>query len=110
VSHHQSSSKGAVRITVNSPEGERHSLPQVYQGKFVMFPLRLDLTRDWLLIQLIWSLPPRSRSRMVKDMLRIVVNAAHIWLERQPMIVVKHGKKLSEEQRRKILRTKISLA
>jgi hypothetical protein len=47
---------------------------------------------------------------MVKDMLRIVVNAAHIWLERQPMIQIKHGKKLTEEQRRKLLRSRLSLA
>jgi hypothetical protein len=44
---------------------------------------------------------------MIRDMLRIVVNAAHIWLEKQPLLQLKHGRKLTAEQRRKLLRTKL---
>jgi hypothetical protein len=44
---------------------------------------------------------------MIRDMLRIVVNAAHLWLEKQPTLQLRHGKKLTPEQRRKLLRTKL---
>jgi len=97
------------RLKVTTPEGEEHIIPQPIRGKYVVFSLRLDLTKDWTLIQLIYSLPPRTRSRMIRDMLRIVVNAAHIWLEKQPTLYLTHGKKLTAEQRRKLLRTKLGL-
>jgi len=102
-------SSDAKRLKVETPEGEEYTIPQAIRGKYIVFPLHLDLTRDWTLIQLIYSLPPRTRSRMIRDMLRIVVNAAHIWLEKQPTLHLRHGKKLTAEQRRKLLRTKLGL-
>jgi hypothetical protein len=96
-------------MKVTTPEGEEYTIPQPIRGKYVVFPLHLHLTKDWTLIQLIYSLPPRTRSRMIRDMLRIVVNAAHIWLEKQPTLQLRHGKKLTAEQRRKLLRTKLGL-
>lgn len=97
-------------LKVAAPEGEEYRLPKAVDGKYIVFPLRLDLTKDWTLIQLIYSLPPRTRSRMIRDMLRIVVNAAHIWLEKQPILHLKHGKKLTAEQRKRLLRTKLGLS
>jgi hypothetical protein len=97
------------RLKATTPEGTQYNIPKPIRGKYVIFPLRLDLTRDWTLIQLIYSLPPRTRSHMIRDMLRIVVNAAHIWLEKQPALQLRHGKKLTAEQRRKLLRTKLGL-
>jgi hypothetical protein len=97
------------RLKVTTPEGTQYNIPKPIHGKYVAFSLRLGLTKDWASIQLIYSLPPRTRSRMIRDMLRIVVNAAHIWLEKQPTLQLRHGKKLTEEQRRKLLRTKLKL-
>jgi len=100
-------------LKVSSPEGTEYTIPQPRhgrgRGRYIVFHLQLDLTKDWNIIQLIYSLPPRTRSRMVRDMLRIVVNAAHIWSERVPMLQLKHGKKLTPEQRRKLLRTKLGM-
>jgi hypothetical protein len=95
------------KLKAKNPEGGEYDIPQPVRGHYVVFPLWLDVGRDWNLIQLIYSLPPRTRSRMIRDMLRIVVNAAHIWLEKQPLLQLKHGRKLTAEQRRKLLRTKL---
>ena len=111
ISGKKSSSKSDddSRLKATAPDGSQYLIPRPVRGKCIVFPLSLDLTKDWTLIQLIYSLPPRTRSRMLKDMLRIVVNAAHIWLEKQPALQLKHGKKLTAEQRRKLLRTKLGL-
>lgn len=97
------------QLKVSTLEGKEYKIPTPIRGKYIVFPLYLDIIKDWSVIQLIYSLPPRTRSRMLKDMLRIVVNAAHIWIEKQPMLTLKHGKKITEEQRKKLLRTKLGL-
>ncbi len=99
----------AVQLKATAPDGTQYRIPRPVDGKYIVFPLRLDLEKDWALIQLIYSFPPRTRSYMLKDMLRIVVNAAHIWLEKQPMLRAKHGKKLTPEEQQKLLRTKLGL-
>lgn len=96
-------------LKVTTPEGGENRIPKPVRAKSIVFSLHLDLTKDWAVIQLIYSLPPRHRSRIIRDMLRIVINAAHIWSEKQPNLRLRHGKKLTEEQRKSILRTKLGL-
>lgn len=99
-----------LELKAKAANGSEYAIPKAVRGRYVPFTLWFDVAKDWNLIQLVYSLPPRTRSRMVRDMLRIVVNAAHLWLEKAPVLQIKHGKKLTEEQRRRLLRTRLSLA
>ena len=93
------------RMTFSGPDGEV-TLPRIRDGKFINFTVVFDVHRDWRIIQLIYSLPARERSRTVKNLLTMVVNAAALASERQPILAMKiKGKKLSADQVKKRLRS-----
>jgi hypothetical protein len=98
------------KITIKGIDGEEIELPCLDKGKYVRVCFYLDVERDWRIIQLLYSVPSGTRTKMLKDILRMVVNAAFLWAERQPLIrAIKTGKKLTEEERRKLLRSRLSL-
>lgn len=64
------------------------------------------MRKDWRIIQLLYSIPPRERSRTFKSLIAIVLNAAALASERQPLLTMKStGKSLSKEQVRKRLQS-----
>jgi hypothetical protein len=102
------SAKG--KITIRGLDGEEIELPSLLRGRYIKVSLYLDIEKDWRIIQLLYTTPIGTRTKMLKDILRMVVNAAFLWAERQPLIrTIKTGKKLTEEERRKLLRSRLSL-
>jgi hypothetical protein len=104
----QETSGSKTKLTIKTPRGEV-SLPSLIRGKYIPFSLFLHVERDWRLIQLIFSLPKKSRTKFVRDMLNIVINAAYYASERYPVLMSKPMKKLTEEQKSKLLRTALDL-
>lgn len=97
-------SKGE-RIKFTGPDGEI-TLPKLRKGRYINFTVVFDVRKDWRLIQLLYSIPPRERSRTFKNLLAIVLNAAALASERQPLLTMRgSGKKLTREQVRKRLQS-----
>ena len=99
---------GMKSLTLKTPYGEIR-LPTVVRGKYIPLHLHLHVERDWRLIQLIFSLPKTRRTKFVREMLSIVVNAAYYATERYPVLSSKPTKKLTEEQKKKLLRSAFDL-
>lgn len=98
------------RLKVKAPDGSEAALPKLVRGKYVVLPLFLDVVKDWNVIQLIYSYPAGMRSRMIRDVLHLIVNALHVWQEKSPAgIRVKIGKKLSDEERRRLLKSRLKV-
>ena len=101
----ETSGTKSERIKFSGPDGEV-VLPKPYAGRYIHFTIVFDLHRDWRIVQLLYSIPTRERSRTVKNLLMMVVNAAALASERQPLLAMKlKGKKLSPEQIKKRLRS-----
>ena len=89
----------------SGPDGEV-TLPKLRDGKFINFTVVFDVRRDWRIIQLLYSIPRKERSRTVKSLLTMVVNAAALAAERQPLLAMKvKGRKLNPDQVKKRLRS-----
>ena len=89
----------------SGPDGEV-TLPKLREGRYINFTVVFDVHRDWRIVQLLYSIPPRERSRTVKSLLTMVVNAAALASERQPLLAMKvKGRRLNAEQVKKCLRS-----
>lgn len=92
-------------VKFSGPDGEV-ALPKLREGRYINFTVVFDVRRDWRIIQLLYSIPNRERSRTVKNLLTMVVNAAALASERQPILAMKiKGRKLNPDQVKKRLRS-----